>query len=157
MQQQFKDVDNFEERIRAMSYTEVDKKNEFVVRNNVLTQDQLRKYKQLQKGQSEAFEAINFEPNNNQYAVAAAAAANINRKRIMLQVGPGLGKSRIWTMLVSLLRDNFKQFRVYFTDENLQEREDKALRSLESMGITVIASNLEEMKKTNTTVIDGTD
>ena len=121
MQQQFNDVQNIEERIEAMSFTESNKKKEIVVKRNVLTKQQTIKYKLKQKGYTEAFEAINFGPNNNQYAVAAVAAENIiDRKRIMLQVGPGLGKSRIWAMLVCMLSGSkFEKFRVLFTDKVL--------------------------------------
>ena len=52
-------------------------------------------------------------------AVAAVAAANIDKKRIMLQVGPGMGKSRIWATLVFMLRSKFTKFRVLFTDHVL--------------------------------------
>ena len=121
MQQQFNDVQNIGERIEAMSFTESNKKKEIVVKHNVLTKQQTDNYKLKQKGYTEVFEAINFSPNNNQYAVAAVAAENIiDRKRIMLQVGPGLGKSRIWAMLVFMLSGSkFEKFRVLFTDKIL--------------------------------------
>ena len=77
-------------------------------------------------------------PNNNQYGVAAVAAVNIKKlERIMLQVGPGLGKSRIWATLVFMLQGDFERFTVYFTSEDLMNREKPALVALKKLEFQV--------------------
>ena len=74
----------------------------------------------------------------------------------MLQVGPGLGKSRIWAMLVCMLScSKFKKFRVLFTDHVLQERENTAIKTLKTIKINVCAYNLVDMQRANISVIDG--
>ena len=130
-----------------MSYTEANRSNQIVKKHNVLNKAQVKRYKLKMKGYTEALDAIKFGPNNNQFAVASVAAENvIDKKRIMLQVGPGLGKSRIWATLVSMLQGSkFEKFRVFFTDEFLQERESAAINALKALKIKVIVDNLSEM------------
>ena len=49
----------------------------------------------------------------------------------MLVVGPGLGKSRIWAVLVLMLQgSSFKKVKVLFTSQVLMEREMPALEKL---------------------------
>ena len=52
-------------------------------------------------------------------------------RRMMLVVGPGLGKSRIWAVLVLMLQgSSFKKVKVLFTSQVLMEREMPALEKL---------------------------
>ena len=60
-------------------------------------------------------------------------------------VGPGLGKSRIWAVLVHMLsRSPLKKFRILFTSKLLMEREMFALEKLKTLGIEVAYDNKED-------------
>ena len=147
MARRYNDVSRFEERVDAMRLTEQRSNRRRVVRSTgLLTRQQLGYYRASQKATAEVFRAIDFEPNNNQYAVAAVAAANIARhRRLLLQVGPGLGKSRIWAVLVYMLKGDFRRFRVLFTSDDLREREAPAFETLSSLGIEVSAESKEDI------------
>ena len=103
-----------------------------------MTKKDLDLHKERQKSISEVFKKLDFQPNNNQYAVAAVTASYIKKttKRIIIVVGPGLGKSRVWATLVHMLKGSeFRKIRVLFTSKLLMEREMFALENLKTIGI----------------------
>ena len=64
----------------------------------------------------------------------------------MLVVGPGLGKSRVWAVMVYMLQNSeFKKFKVYFTDQVLAEREKPALEKLKALDIEVSYASKESI------------
>ena len=65
-------------------------------------------------------------------------------------MGPGLGKSRIWAVLVYMLKSDFRRFRVLFTSDDLKEREAPARETLRRLGIQVSAESKEDLGAAST-------
>jgi len=110
-------------------------------------------YYNSQMGLNELFRTFQFEPNNNQAACAAVAVEMCFKNKVLLEVGPGLGKSRMIGAMMYMVgvRNRHKQeeakkprkkrasrtpqiarFKVVFSDSKLLLDEQPKLEQLKS-------------------------
>ena len=91
---------------------------------NILQPKELKKYHGKRDTVMKALKVMDFTPNTNQFTMASIIAARLGgKKRLLLSVPPGQGKSRIIAALATMVDLKFTTFKVVYTHDSLLERE----------------------------------